>query len=110
MAMVERLKRLREQREQREQSTPRTQRTSRPARMHAAVQDALPLEPRFHPGDRVHTTPYGEGEVLRSQIRDEHEILVIRFPTHGELTINPALNAVRLVARPTPDADDDPPF
>jgi len=94
-AMVARLRRLREQREQRERPPPRQ-----------AASGSADAEPRFRPGDTVHCTPYGEGEVLSSRIADDRELLVVRFPDHGELTVDAAVGAVRLVAAaPEPEPD-----
>jgi hypothetical protein len=84
--MVARLKRMREQRERVEPAAPAPRRSA----MHGSV------EPRFHPGDRIICTPYGAGEVLRSRIEGERELLVVAFPEHGELTIDAAVNAARL--------------
>lgn len=53
--------------------------------------------------------PYGEGEVVASRVQGDTELLVVAFPDHGELTIDPSVSAVRLLDK-QPWADDDPPF
>jgi hypothetical protein len=93
--MVARLRRLREQREHRD-----------PPAARRPVASAPEGESRFRPGDRIHCTPYGEGEVLSSRLADDHELLVVAFPDHGELTVDAAVSAARLVAaadEPEPD-------
>jgi hypothetical protein len=95
-AMVARLRRIREQRERTE--------TPRGPRPPAADNGA---EPRFHPGERIVCTPYGKGEVIASRVEEGHELLVVDFPSHGELTIDAAVNAARLDDDDAPPADDD---
>lgn len=95
-AMVARLRRLREQRERRAPQAP----APRP------VTHDSEGESRFRPGDRIHCTPYGEGEVLASRLDDDREMLLVRFPEHGELTVDAAVSAARLVAAaPEPEPD-----
>lgn len=93
-AMVARLQRLRQQRERQEQheAPPRTP-------------DA-PATPRFQPGDRIVCAPYGRGEVLESRLEDDHELLVVTFAAHGRLTIDAAVSAARLEARPAAAEED----
>jgi hypothetical protein len=104
-AMVERLRRMREQRERAAGATE----AGRPS--DAPAHPDTPAEPRFHPGDLIHATPYGEGEVVRCRVTADQEILVVAFPDHGELTIDAAVSAVRLIERRA-DAEEteDPPF
>ncbi|HEY1015600.1 MAG TPA: hypothetical protein VGE07_23020, partial [Herpetosiphonaceae bacterium] len=54
------------------------------------------------PGDRVFCVPYGEGEVRKTRVRDGRELLLVAFPELGELRVDTAVNAVRLIA---PDQD-----
>lgn len=92
-AIVERLRRLRAQRQ-------------------AAAQAAAPRqpppdeagEPRFAPGDVIVCVPYGRGEVLASRLEDGRELLVVRFATHGELTLDAALSLAHHVDRDPPTA------
>jgi DEAD/DEAH box helicase domain-containing protein len=93
--MVARLQRLRQQRERQEQREP-------PARP-----SGVPATPRFQPGDRIVCAPYGHGEVLESRLEDDHELLVVTFAEHGRLTIDAAVSAARLEARPADQGDDD---
>lgn len=94
-AIVERLRRLRAQRQ-------------------AAAQAAAPRqpppdepgEPRFAPGDLIVCVPYGPGEVLDSRIEDGRELLVVRFATHGELTLDAALSLARYADRDPPAAQE----
>ncbi len=97
--MVERLKRMRQQRE-RQAPRPRP----RPASRAAANGN---FEPRFHPGDQIICSPYGAGEVLESRVEDERELLVVAFPEHGELTIDAAVSAARLVEEEAPPEETD---
>ncbi len=86
------IERLRRQREQRERAKERGVRAA-PARRADA-------QPRFAAGDRIFCLPYGDGEVLDSRIEDEREMLTVRFPDYGELTIDPALSLVRKLEPP----------
>jgi hypothetical protein len=54
-------------------------------------------EPRFTTGERIFCLPFGDGEVLESRIEAGREVLVVRFPDYGELTIDPALSLVRKI-------------
>ncbi|MGQ9828560.1 MAG: helicase [Roseiflexus sp.] len=81
------IERLRRQREQRERSKNREMRTQ-PA-------PESDIEPRFTTGERIFCLPYGDGEVLESRIEAGREVLIVRFPDYGELTIDPALSLVR---------------
>lgn len=89
-AMVERLRRMREQRE-RNVSPPA------PTRQRSAGPIAT-AEPRFAPGDTVFCMPWGNGEVKSSRVEDDRELLVVRFADHGDLLIDTAVSAVRLVS------------
>jgi hypothetical protein len=63
---------------------------------------------RFAPGDRVFCVPYGEGVVQKTRIRDGRELLLVSFPDLGDLRVDPAVNAVRVIApADTGDADPD---
>ncbi len=89
-ALVARLRRLREQREREgAQNQPIPQQKSNAARR--------PLAARFQANDQVFCLPYGNGTVVESRIEDEREILIVHFPEHGELEIDPAINLVRLI-------------
>jgi hypothetical protein len=83
-ALIERLRRQREQRER-----------SKNCEMHAQPVPETDSEPRFTTGERIFCLPYGDGEVLESRIEAGREVLVVRFPEYGELTIDPALSLVR---------------
>ena len=86
------IERLRRQREQRERAKDRGMRVA-PAR-----ETDVPL--RFAAGDRIFCLPYGDGEVLDSRIEDGREVLTVRFPDYGELSIDPALSLVRKLEPP----------
>ena len=96
-AMVARLRRLREQREH---QAPRPRRVA-----HSAANGSA--EPRFRPGDQIICTPYGSGQVRASRVEDGHELLIVDFAEHGELTIDAAVSAARLDDAPGPPSDDD---
>jgi hypothetical protein len=97
--MVARLRRMREQREQRAPA-------SSPAPRKPAKQEAA-TEPRFRPGNTVFCMPWGAGEVRSSTITGDRELLVVRFADHGDLTIDTAVSAVRLMSEgPTEDKED----
>jgi DEAD/DEAH box helicase domain-containing protein len=83
-ALIERLRRQREQRER-----------SKHREMHAQPAPETDSEPRFTTGERIFCLPFGDGEVLESRIEAGREVLVVRFPDYGELTIDPALSLVR---------------
>lgn len=83
-ALIERLRRQREQRER-----------SKNREIHTHPASETDIEPRFTSGDRIFCLPYGDGEVLESRIEAGREVLVVRFPDYGELTIDPALSLVR---------------
>ena len=95
--MVARLRRLREQREQ---QAPRPRRVA-----HSAANGSA--EPRFRPGDQIICTPYGSGQVRVSWLDDGHELLIVDFAEHGELTIDAAVSAARLDDDQGPPSDDD---
>ncbi|GAC1536260.1 MAG: hypothetical protein NVS2B7_05810 [Herpetosiphon sp.] len=54
-----------------------------------------PIVARFEPGMHVHCLPYGSGIVQASTLRNEHESLVIVFPDHGPITVDPQISLVR---------------
>jgi hypothetical protein len=83
-ALIERLRRQREQRER-----------SKNREMPVQPAPETDIEPRFTTGERIFCLPYGDGEVLESRIEAGREVLVVRFPDYGELTIDPALSLVR---------------
>ena len=90
-ALIERLRRQREQRE-------RTKGKGRVVRdSPAGVAD---VQPRFAAGERIFCLPYGDGDVIDSRIEDGREVLTVRFPDFGELTIDPALSLVRKLESP----------
>jgi hypothetical protein len=61
---------------------------------------------RFKAGDRIFCLPYGDGLVRESQVDQGHEILIVVFPEHGELEIDPAINLVRLIEEAQPPDDE----
>jgi hypothetical protein len=85
-ALIERLRRQREQRER-----------SKNREMPVQPAPETDIEPRFATGERIFCLPYGDGEVLESRIEAGREVLVVRFPDYGELTIDPALSLVRKI-------------
>jgi hypothetical protein len=97
--MVERLRRMREQREHK---SGRAAPPSQPRGSRAAHDD--PAEVRFRPGDEIVCAPYGRGSVIASHIEDDREVLLVSFPTLGQLTIDAAVSAARLA-----DPDQSPP-
>lgn len=99
-AMVERLRRMREQRER--NAPPPVAPARRAARPSAAI------EPRFASGDTVFCMPWGNGEVKSSRVEGERELLIVHFVDHGDLLIDTAVSAVRLVrAAGAEDPGDD---
>ncbi|NNJ08825.1 helicase [Chloroflexales bacterium ZM16-3] len=98
-AMAARLRSMREQRERRSPSSPPSPR--RPAGPRELV------EPRFMPGDTVFCMPWGTGEVRSSQIEDDRELMLVSFADHGDLTIDTAVSAVRLVRAANAEDDDE---
>jgi hypothetical protein len=53
------------------------------------------VELRFAAGDHIFCLPYGDGIVQESRIEEGREVLLVNFPNHGDLTIDPAVNFVR---------------
>jgi hypothetical protein len=96
--MVARLRRLREQRER--NAPPTTPAPRRPARQDTST------EPRFRQGDTVFCMPWGTGNVRSSKIDGDRELLVVSFPEHGDLTIDTAVSAVRLIPEEEPGQND----
>ncbi|MBX0326222.1 hypothetical protein K2Z83_00755 [Oscillochloris sp. ZM17-4] len=84
--------RLRRMREQRERSGPSPQPARRPAGPPALA------EPRFMAGDTVFCMPWGTGEVRSSKVAGDRELLVVHFADHGDLEIDTAVSAVRMVS------------
>ncbi|MEI7772232.1 MAG: hypothetical protein WCI67_19730, partial [Chloroflexales bacterium] len=64
-----------------------------------------PAELLFRPGDTVFCMPWGTGDVRSSKIVGDRELLVVAFPDHGDLTIDTAVSAVRLI--PEQNSEDD---
>jgi DEAD/DEAH box helicase domain-containing protein len=94
-SMVERLRKMREKRERRERAAP------------ARPNPAKPGEPHFNAGQQVFCMPYGYGEVRQSRFDQDREILTVAFPDYGELTIDPQVNAVRVINPPVDASEDD---
>jgi DEAD/DEAH box helicase domain-containing protein len=93
-ALIARLRRQREQRE-----GPPTQQRPQP-------DQAGEVEQRFAAGDRIFCLPYGDGTVRESRIEGGRELLTVDFASHGDLTIDPAVNFVRK-QEDAPEAQDD---
>ncbi|NWG21087.1 MAG: helicase [Chloroflexi bacterium] len=93
-ALIARLRRQRAQRDQQTRATP------------AAPSGAPDVEPRFASGERIFCLPYGDGEIIASRIEGGREILTVRFPDHGDLTIDPAVSLVRKLDAPQADDGD----
>jgi ATP-dependent helicase YprA (DUF1998 family) len=91
--------RLRRQREQREKNERREQHPQRQPRRSGEI------ELRFAAGDRIFCLPYGDGIVQESRAEGGREVLLVNFPNHGDLTIDPAVNFVRKQEE-TPEDDD----
>jgi len=104
-ALLAKARRLREQRE----AEARQQAGARPAPVARSVPDNdEPVASRFAPGDRVFCVPYGEGVVQKTRIRDGRELLLVSFPDLGDLRVDPAVNAVRVIEPADPgEADPD---
>jgi hypothetical protein len=66
----------------------------------------MPVEARFAMGDRIFCLPYGDGIVRASRIEDGREILIVAFPQHGELTIDPNVSLVRKIEEENTQSDD----
>lgn len=92
-ALIARLRRQRAQREQ--QGSP----AAEPSPAFADIQA------RFASGERIFCLPYGDGEIIASRIENGREMLLVRFPDHGELTIDPSVSLVRKLDTP-PDNDE----
>ncbi len=63
------------------------------------------VELRFAAGDRIFCLPYGDGTVQESRAEGGREVLLVNFPNHGDLTIDPAVNFVRK-QEDAPEDDD----
>lgn len=61
---------------------------------------------RFRAGQRVFCLPYGDGDVIDSELVDGREYIRVEFPNYGELRIDATVNLVRL-AEDTPGRDSD---
>ncbi len=102
-ALLEKARRLREQREAELRRTqPRRAQAPRPL-----PEPEAEVESRFHPGDRVFCVPYGEGVVKKTRVRDGRELLLVAFPELGDLRVDPAVNAVRLISAADIPEDDE---
>jgi hypothetical protein len=97
-ALIARLRQRRQQEEARLRSLQPQQR--------AKSNDDTHVEPRFAAGDHIFCLPYGDGVVRSSQIENGRELLVVTFPTYGELTIDPAISLVRKTEEAKGDEDD----
>jgi hypothetical protein len=98
-ALIARLRRQRQQREtQPGPARPKpAQRSGRPGKQVTA---------RFQAGDRIFCLPYGDGTVRESRIEGDRELLMVDFPEHGELEIDPVVNLVRIIEE-RPNSEDD---
>lgn len=94
--LIERLRRKNQQHE-----PPRTPSARPPDR------PAAPVVPRFAAGDQVFCLPYGNGVVRASLAEEGREILIVVFPEHGELRIDPGVSLVRKLEGHRGDDDDD---
>ncbi len=94
-AMVARLRLLREQRER--STPPAAAATRRNARQ------GTPPRPRFRPGDTIFCTPWGRGKVRSRKIAGDRVLLIVSFPDHGDLMIDTAVSAVRLIPEERPE-------
>ncbi len=97
-AIIARLRRLRQQQD-----------SAKPATISSPPQQTgephLPTQPRFSVGDQIICKPYGYGVIQASRIENGREILSIAFAEQGEITVDPAVNMVRLI--PPDNANDD---
>jgi hypothetical protein len=96
------IERLRRQREQREGSASRV--THQPPRRDRSTPA---IEQRFAPGDRIFCLPYGDGVVQESRVAEGRELLLVDFPDHGALEIDPAVSLVRKLEDDFPAPEDD---
>lgn len=62
---------------------------------------------RFQPGQRVFCLPYGDGDVIDSELVDGREYIRVEFPTYGELRIDATVNLVRLSEDKSTTHDDE---
>jgi hypothetical protein len=76
-------------RKQIQQQRPITQ--SAPASV-APIQSRFGDVLRFAAGQRIFCLPYGDGDVIASEIVDGHEFIRAEFPTYGELRIDPSVS------------------
>jgi DEAD/DEAH box helicase domain-containing protein len=96
------IERLRRQREQREGGRGRVARQPAPRERSSAA-----VEQRFAAGDRIFCLPYGDGVVQESRVDDGRELLLVEFPDHGALEVDPAVSLVRKLEDDSPAVDDD---
>jgi len=61
----------------------------------------------FRAGQRVFCLPYGDGDVIDSELVDGREYIRVEFPTYGELRIDATVNLVRLSEDASSSADND---
>jgi hypothetical protein len=102
-ALIERLRRQRQQREAQQGAARPTANRSN-SRADSTENEAV--EQRFAAGDRVFCLPYGDGEVRASRVDRGRELLVVAFPNHGELTIDPSVSLVRKLENTQPEDDN----
>ncbi len=62
---------------------------------------------RFRAGQHVRCVPYGEGVVQSSTAVDGREQVQVSFPDIGTLIVDPDINFVRVIERPTQERDED---
>ncbi len=62
-------------------------------------------EPRFHAGERITCSPYGEGIVQASRFEAGNELVEVAFEAHGIITINPSVSRVRRLDPEPPPTD-----
>ncbi len=99
-ALVERLRRQREARERQDL------RNAPPRPVAKASVPGAPAVARFAVGDKIFCLPYGDGEVRASRVIGDRERLIVDFPGHGELMIDPAVSLVRKIEEPAAQEDD----
>ncbi|MCX6014633.1 MAG: hypothetical protein NT020_03455 [Chloroflexales bacterium] len=93
--LLQRIANFLTQMEQRRQPT-------RTARRLATIYLSRPDEiPRFVVGQRIFCLPYGDGDVIASEIVNGREFIRVEFPIHGEIQIDPAFSLVQI--NPHPD-------
>ncbi len=76
-------------------------------RARMARQESATDTRRFRAGQRVFCLPYGDGDVIDSELVDGREYIRVEFPTYGELRIDATVNLVRLSEDSSAAADSD---